>query len=99
MNGPGRGLPCKFPFKYYGKVHNSCTDMMKKYTNNKPWCSTKVDETGKHMRGNWGNCDESCLSSPNGKESVWSAFLFSFSSGYKNNFVFIQFEANLLFLM
>ena len=70
VDGPGSGLPCKFPFKYYGKVHNSCTDMMKKYTNNKPWCSTKVDETGKHMRGNWGNCDESCLSSPNGNESV-----------------------------
>ena len=95
MDGPGSGQPCKFPFKYWGTVYNSCIDM----DMDKPWCSTKVDETGKHMRGNWGNCDESCLSSPNGKESVWSAFLFSFSSGYKNNSVFIQFEANLLFLM
>ena len=70
MDGPGSGLPCKFPFKFLGTVYNSCTDMRKDVTNNKPWCSTKVDETGRYMHGNWGNCDESCLSSPNGKESV-----------------------------
>ena len=28
-------------------------------TNNKGWCSTKVDASGKHIgaQGNWGNCD------------------------------------------
>ena len=70
VDGPGSGLPCKFPFKYSGTVYNTCTDVMKKYTKDKPWCSTKVDEKCNHISGTWGNCDESCLSSPNGKESV-----------------------------
>ena len=70
MDGPGSGKPCIFPFTFGGSVHNTCTDMRKEFTNNKPWCSTKVDRKGKHKRGEWGNCDESCLSSANGKESV-----------------------------
>ena len=61
---------CKFPFKFVGRVHSSCTDVMKQYTKYKPWCSTEVDEAGNHISGTWGNCDESCLSSRNGKESV-----------------------------
>ena len=70
VDGPGSGLPCKFPFKYREIVYDSCIDLMKQYTKYKPWCSTNVTEAGNHIRGNWGNCDESCLSSPNGKESV-----------------------------
>ena len=24
------------------------------------WCSTKVDSSGKHTKGNWGNCGSNC---------------------------------------
>ena len=61
VGGPGNGLPCVFPFKYRGKTYSTCT---KDHTNiqKKPWCSTKVDERGKHISGqrNWGNCDKTC---------------------------------------
>ena len=32
------------------------------HTNNKTWCSTKVDANGVHMSnsGNWGNCGPDC---------------------------------------
>ena len=62
MGGPGDVLPCIFPFKYNGGVYNTCTNEMKHVTNNLPWCSTKIDETGYHIggEGNWGNCDETC---------------------------------------
>lgn len=26
----------------------------------KPWCSTFVDENGKHVGGYWGYCEEEC---------------------------------------
>ena len=26
------------------------------------WCSTDVDESGKHIDGNWGYCSEECYS-------------------------------------
>merc|ERR1739838_92578 len=37
--------PCVFPFKYMGKTFRQCTD----YGSNdeKPWCATKVDGSGK----------------------------------------------------
>lgn len=25
-----------------------------------PWCSTKTDENGNHLKGNWGNCGSDC---------------------------------------
>jgi len=60
--GPGKGLPCFFPFKYNDVVYNSCSNANKHVTNNKPWCSILVDRQGNHVggRGAWGNCDESC---------------------------------------
>ena len=62
VGGPGDGLPCVFPFKFSGVVYNTCTNADKQLTNNLPWCSTKVNETGNHIggKGNWGNCDETC---------------------------------------
>jgi len=60
--GPGKGLPCIFPFKYNDVEYNVCTNANKHVTNNKPWCSTLVDGEGNHIggKGAWGNCDESC---------------------------------------
>ena len=62
MDGPGKGLPCVFPFKYDEVTYNTCTNRNKFLTNNIPWCSTKVNEGGYHIQGegNWGNCDETC---------------------------------------
>ena len=25
-----------------------------------PWCSTKVDDNGQHITGNWGDCGPDC---------------------------------------
>ena len=70
MDGPGSGIPCVFPFQLNGNVYNTCTNELSQFTNNKTWCSTKVDETGEHISGNWRSCNENCLLSPNGEVSV-----------------------------
>ena len=59
VGGPASGLPCIFPFKFNGITHNNCTMNKAHLTNNKGWCSTKVDASGQHIgaQGNWGNCD------------------------------------------
>jgi len=59
VNGPGNGLSCVFPFKHKGRVYYGCSPP-EVNTNNLPWCSTKVDDIGDHITGNWGNCDETC---------------------------------------
>ena len=61
-DGPAKGLPCIFPFKYNGVIYNTCSNKNKHITMDESWCSTKVDESGNHIggRGNWGNCDENC---------------------------------------
>ena len=58
-----------FPFKYKGKTYSTCTNKVKRLTNNLPWCSTKVDKRGNHIgsKGNWGNCDETCPLPPDDK--------------------------------
>ena len=62
VDGPGSGLPCIFPFKFRGTVYNNTCSPPVRNTNNKSWCSTRVDASGNHIRGNWGNCDENCMS-------------------------------------
>ena len=53
-----RNLVCKFPFKVQGKTYHSCTYDSAHRTNYRPWCSTKVDKKGFHVKGgdNWGVC-------------------------------------------
>ena len=60
-NEPGskvKNSPCKFPFTNNGEKYDSCT------TDNDPdgrfWCSTKVDQSGNHQKGNWGYCSRKC---------------------------------------
>eukprot|EP00092_Neocalanus_flemingeri_P011685 GFUD01012595.1.p1 GENE.GFUD01012595.1~~GFUD01012595.1.p1 ORF type:complete len:706 (+),score=172.82 GFUD01012595.1:51-2120(+) len=57
---------CIFPFTFHDVVYNECTWAMAYLTNDKPWCSTKVDEAGKHVGdgGHWGNCEPECPVSP-----------------------------------
>ena len=54
VNGAEAGKKCVFPFTHKGVVHKACT-----YAGgfSKPWCSTRVDYWGRHMPGNWGDCD------------------------------------------
>ena len=52
--------PCIFPFWYKGILRNGCI------TEDDPdgwfWCSTNIDENGKHIPGkrNWGYCSARC---------------------------------------
>lgn len=58
--GPQKDTPCYFPFIYKRKVLNECTDLSD--PDGKFWCSTKVDDQGKHVGGadQWGYCDDNC---------------------------------------
>ena len=47
--GTGKGAFCVFPFKYKGKIYNSCT----KEDHNQLWCAT-TNDYDKDKR--WGNC-------------------------------------------
>jgi len=49
---------CKFPFKFKGKTFRSCTKF--EDPDEKLWCSTKVDDDGKHIgkKGFWGHCEK-----------------------------------------
>merc|ERR1712044_28640 len=49
------GELCILPFKHKGKTHMTC-----KPENGKTWCSTKVNNNGVHMAGNWGYCNDKC---------------------------------------
>ena len=55
-----KNVDCHFPFILEDKKYDTCT------TDQDPddrfWCSTKVDRSGKHVNGNWGYCSEECLS-------------------------------------
>ena len=51
------GTPCVFPFRYDNKNFNSCTTIE---NSGIPWCSTKTGKRNKHIKGNYGDCDEEC---------------------------------------
>merc|ERR1711915_957950 len=51
------GDACVFPFTFGGVTFTSCTT-----AGGYPmWCSTKVDATGVHVTGNYGDCSADCL--------------------------------------
>merc|ERR1712051_1181286 len=56
-SGPTPGLPCIFPFKVDGFAYHTCKLDEK---DGSRWCSTKIDESGQHLQGNWGNCRSDC---------------------------------------
>jgi len=53
---------CVFPFTFNNFTYNGCPTDPTDETKTKRWCSTKVDETGKHIAGgdDWGYCTEGC---------------------------------------
>ena len=82
------GKECIFPFKLdlNNKTYHSCTYDYHALTAFQPWCSTKVDENGWHMKKNpdgsknWGICtdgtsnDNNCPIPPKCKKCLNSIF-------------------------
>ena len=60
ISGPGANKPCKFPFRYLDVTYNTCT--LVDAENNKPWCSTNVDDNNNHVSGggHYGDCGPKC---------------------------------------
>merc|ERR1719348_2198362 len=52
VSGPVVGGTCVFPFTFRGVSYTGCTTA----DGGQPWCSTRVDSSGRHIQGNWGNC-------------------------------------------
>ena len=80
------GEPCVFPFKLdlNNKTYHSCTYDFSHVTGYKPWCSTKVDANGYHIKKNpdgsknWGTCledDTSCPIPPRRKLYLYFTFI------------------------
>ena len=67
VSGPGANKPCMFPFIFNGVSYNTCT--LKQADDNKPWCSTLVDDNNNHVPGggHYGDCGPKCPM-PTGKE-------------------------------
>ena len=55
-----KNAPCQFPFTHNEQTFYSCTT--ESDPNGRFWCSTDIDESGKHIDGNWGYCSEECYS-------------------------------------
>ena len=49
--------------KRFDRYLEICTVIFIK--NFQPWCSTKLDKTGRHVRGNWADCGPDCPRHPN----------------------------------
>ena len=60
VSGPGANKPCIIPFQYKGVSYNTCT--LKHADDNKPWCSTLVDDNNNHVSGggHYGDCGPKC---------------------------------------
>ena len=64
--------PCIFPFKFDGSTYYNC-----KHEDDSPsWCSTKVDENGNHVKGNWGDCGPFCPKGMIMQGKYYSSFKF-----------------------
>jgi hypothetical protein len=52
--------PCIFPFTFSGQTLTECTTL--KDPEGKLWCSTRVNDEGKHVTsgGFWGFCEQDC---------------------------------------
>ena len=57
-----KNAPCQFPFTVGDdKTFDACTTELD--PDGRFWCSTKVDNSGKHVSGNYGYCSDDCFSS------------------------------------
>ena len=60
VSGPKPNSNCSFPFQFGDITYNSCTKILNTYNDTKAWCSVMVDNSGKHVVGEWGYCEPSC---------------------------------------
>lgn len=69
VSGPSANVPCVFPFKFRGEIHNDCN--WDGDSSGGAWCSTLIDDSGQHVggKGNWGNCGPKCPIPPDPKQS------------------------------
>ena len=69
--GADPNKPCVFPFKFRSVTYNNCTKVATDPDDTKAWCSTKIDEFGKHVggKGKWGYCEPKCQSKLTQSES------------------------------
>ena len=67
-SGPSSDVPCVFPFKFRGEIHNECN--WDGDASDGAWCSTLIDDSGQHVggKGNWGNCGPKCPIPPSSKD-------------------------------
>lgn len=64
-----KGAPCAFPFRLHdGTNHTACTFVGA--DDGLPWCSTRVDADGRHVRGQWGHCAAACPTERSPSEPV-----------------------------
>lgn len=56
---------CKFPFRFKGRIFQSCTDF--EDPDGKEWCSVETNSRGNHIQGQgrWGHCDQRKCSNAN----------------------------------
>ena len=55
------GEKCIFPFTVDGVTYTHCAfDRYETTPEYAIWCSTKVNDAGFHIGGNWGGCSEDC---------------------------------------
>jgi len=61
-DGPQKNALCILPFKFEGKLKNTCINDQD--PDGRFWCTTKVDKDLNHIggQGNWGYCGSSCPS-------------------------------------
>ena len=62
-SGPSTGVPCVFPYIFEGIT---CPGPYCCNPSNAPlgaWCSTKVDDSGNHITGNYEYCNEEACQS------------------------------------
>ena len=61
--GPGEGEACVFPFSWQGETYTQCQPWVyggQWETDGELWCSTKTDQSGQHIEGNFGICSDVC---------------------------------------
>jgi len=58
------GQACVFPFTWNGVTYNKCILGDEKFKT--PWCSTRTDGLGDHVKGNYGDCSSQCPGAKNG---------------------------------
>lgn len=56
--GAKKDLPCIIPFKFHGKLRNSC--VLDPQDDGQYWCPTQVNSQLEPLQGKWGYCPGKC---------------------------------------